>query len=384
MNDNKITVGIMTYHHHYNYGTMLQAYALQKAAENCNCNAEIINFIPHRNESLSDKILLRIRRLPIYIVEFKKRTVLLKARNKIAEKKRLFEAFYTEKINLGKGYYSNSEQLNQNPPKYEGYIVGSDQTWNPYVANRPEAFYLSFVKDDKLKGSYAPSVAVDNLNAEQADYIRQKLSGFKFLSCREKTGALLLEKVLKTNVEAVLDPTLLLTGDEWRSECRESIDSEGYLLTYFLEDNKKNRVIAREIAKKMGLKIKAIPVSYLDFEAKDADIVDAGPREFLELIDKASMICTDSFHGTAFSINLNKNFYSLRKNSDGKMRKENSRISDILKELGIADRLIADTPETVSYIDYEKVNQILDEKRQKSMSYLREMVEEWRKYSDSV
>lgn len=161
------TIGIITYHHYYNYGTMLQALALQEKVEQLGYQAELIDFKQDNSLSRYEMLKLRIKRMPVYIKERKKYRALADSREKIKEKNELFEQFYKTYLHVGKKKYTTTQQLMENPPVYDGYVVGSDQTWNPFVANSPEAFFLPFVENKSKKGSYGPSLAVKSLSERE-------------------------------------------------------------------------------------------------------------------------------------------------------------------------------------------------------------------------
>lgn len=372
------TVGILTYHHYYNYGTMLQALALQRAINDRGYQSEIIDYQQDTSLTRIEQLKLRIRRIPAYIVQFDKYRTLARSNGYQRQKKYYFEEFYNQHIVVGNKRYTKTEELLEDKPRYDGYVVGSDQTWNPYVSNRPEAFYLTFVDDNKKKGSYAPSLPVTDLTAEQEEYIQKHLSKFAYLSCREKTGAMVLERILQRDVINVIDPTLLLNGDEWaeyeeRYNQRKETD---YILAYFLGDNKKHREIVRYIQNKTGYKVISIPMSYMEMKSEIWERAITGPSGFLDLIHHAKIICTDSFHGTMFSINFHKQFYSFCKMKDSETASNNSRIYDSLSLFGLEDRVIQEKTDIdrICAIDYKKVDPLLEAERKKAFCYLEEML----------
>ena len=332
------TIGIITYHHYYNYGTMLQAYALQKKIDLLGYCSELIDFKQNNTPSTLQLLGIRLRRLPAYIKELK-----------------------------------------ENPPAYDGYIVGSDQTWNPYVANNPEAFYLTFVTDSRKKGSYAPSLAVSHLNEQQKTMFRKRLQDFRFLSCRESAGAKLLEEAIGKPVVNVIDPTLLLNKSEWETVITEEPVGEKYILTYFLGEVKEHRDFVHELARRTGLKVIAIPVSYMDIIDPTFEKHWVGPDKFLSLIKNAEYVCTDSFHGTMFSINLGVDFFSFCKTKDAEKSSENSRLYSALELFGLSSRLVnGDNQEKLlcelPQIDYECVQVLLNNEREQAEVYLRNML----------
>lgn len=376
------TVGIITYHHYYNYGTMLQALALQEKVEQLGYHAELIDFKQDNSLSKFEMLKLRIKRMPVYIKENKKYRVLADSREKIKEKNELFEQFYKAYLHVGKKKYTTTQQLMENPPVYDGYVVGSDQTWNPFVANAPEAFFLPFVENKSEKGSYGPSLAVKSLSDEKEKEYRKKLSSFSFLSCREQDGAQLLSRITQKEVKCVLDPTLLLSAKEWGKYCEYEIPKEPYILVYFLGEKSEHRRAVEKIQKLTNWKIISLPAAYLEMENNDYKKVWGGPKEFLSLIRGAALICTDSFHGTMFSINFQRNFFSFCKSSDSEESSENSRLYSALNIFGLSNRIIHNmdnlTAEDIS-IDYKNVIPILEEQRRYSIEYLENMLFEMTK-----
>lgn len=369
-------IGIITYHHYYNYGTMLQALALQMKVEELGYKSEIIDFKQDNVLSNLDLIKLRFKRIGIYIKNFKKYYILESTRNKRSERNKKFEEFYKQYIKVSGHSYSSSEELEQNPPEYDGYIVGSDQTWNPNVGKSPDAFYLSFVKSRSKCGSYAPSVGLASLSPEQSKRMKQKLDHINYLSCREQLGSELLQKLTERKVITALDPTLLIESEKWRLlENKEDAGLQKYILQYFLGDVPECRQFVRELSKRTKLPIVILPHSYL--EVKNKDSIYCGPDGFLRLIDNAEYVCTDSFHGMAFSINFHKNFFAFHKRKENETDSDNSRITDLLKRLDIEERLIKDykVPKDLA-VDYQKIEKKLYELKSDSLNYLKNMLEE--------
>lgn len=374
------SVGIITYHHYYNYGTMLQAYALQKKVEQLGFRSEIIDFKQNNNPSRLQLLGIRIKRLFVYVRDCRKYMTLASTKNLFSKRCLKFEEFYNNNFKLSNQKYTDSLQLSANPPIYDGYVVGSDQTWNPYVANNPEAFYLTFVKDDAKKGCYAPSLGVSRLTKEQRTRLKNKLKGFRFLSCRESVGAKLLSETLEIPVINVLDPTLLLNWNDWNSVSSKCDIEKPYILVYFLGNVKEHRDFVHKLANKTGLKIVSIPISYLDINESAFVKKWAGPDEFLSLIKNAEYVCTDSFHGTMFSINFGVKFYSFCKTKDAENSSENSRLYSALELLGLSNRLVTSSNQNsvlkeLAAIDYSAVHKVLENEKTKSLAYLKGMLE---------
>lgn len=369
------SIGIITYHHYINYGTMLQAYALQHYIASLGYKAELIDFLLDRSMSKLDLIKLRIRRLPAYISQCKKYAAIAAAKQKNAEKAKLFEEFYKKNLVVSKKHYSKSQQLVDDPPLYDGYVVGSDQTWNPYAAGGQDVFFLPFVEDNTKKGSYAPSISVSSLTQEQEERIKRHLHNFSYLSCRELQGTELLKKILKKDVKCVIDPTLLLSDIEWIKVASKINIEKPYILVYFLGDVEKQRDFVKKLADRTGYMVVTIPASYLEFKNKSWNQQWCGPDGFISLFNNAAYVCTDSFHGTAFAINFNKPFFTFCKTKDNERISENSRLYSILDMFGLSGRLIEDgkLPKDLS-VDFSYANKVLNQKRHEATVYLEKML----------
>lgn len=377
-------IGIITYHHALNYGTLLQAYATQRMIEKEGYNVEFINYQQRNHISVLDYAILRLKRLPLYLFGIKKYYFKLKMKNRVEDWKQGMKTFTRRQLKEGTQLYLEADDLEKNPPEYDGYIVGSDQTWNQNITNNTDVLYLSFVKDPSKKGSYAPSVGVSAVTAEQERRYRNLLTDFKYLSCREATGAKLLETILQRPVANVLDPTLMLTKSEWQEFSKAISVDKPYILTYFLGENKWYREFACKMAEKKSCAIINIPTCYRDYSDKRITRVWPDPEQYVYLIANAELVLSDSFHGTAFAINLNKNFYSFIKNAGNDVMSQSSRIIDLLTLVDLSDRLVKrnDGDEIIrtsedEEINYDKVNKRIEIERERSRNYLVNMLHEF-------
>lgn len=369
------SLGILTYHKYYNYGTMLQAYALCKAIQNnFDCTAEIIDFMP-KNDYVGKKLVLtRFKRIFTYIKDFDKYYNLYKFKDCELKKQAEFDKFYKNNLKVSNERFYNYESLKKQCEKYQAVMIGSDQTWNPYVS-RWRDFLLEFLSEkETVKLSYAPSIGTGKIPEEYREIFKRALSEFSALSCREEGGAKILSELLGKTVSPVLDPTLLLKPEEWEKVSSDFTFEKPYLLTYFLGDNPEHRKTAENIAKQKGLEIRAIPMSYLEMKNRKIRKETVGPDGFISLIKNADFICTDSFHGTMFSVNFKKNFLSFQKRKSTDINSDNNRLSDALKTFGLENRLCLSSPD-LSDIDYSNAEKILEEKRAKSYSYLKTAID---------
>lgn len=367
-------IGIMTFHKSQSHGAMLQAFALQRTLEKLGHEPEIINYDRYyqknQNAVSAGTLFSKAKRLIIKMASF---LFQIRYKKSIAVREARFELFRTEYLKIGKQEYRMTEELENANLPYDAYITGSDQVWNPDSINH-DAFYFTFLDRSKRTIAYAPSLGVSKLDNETIrNRMQEYLQHIQFLSCREKTGATILAEITKRHVEQVLDPTLLLSREEWRKWIPATPIHGRYVLCYFLGSLKYGRIYAEKVARKLGYQIVVIPQSPMDIFSHHIKAFGVGPLEFLALFASAAVICTDSFHGTIFSINFEKPFFSFcRRNPDGAASRI-SRLRDVLEELGLLDRLImpgtAKIPDKIE-IDYESVRIKLNEKRAYSLDYL--------------
>lgn len=347
-------IGIITWHNYPNFGSALQAFALHHFINENGGEAELINYVPGKQPalyririflSLFDKIIPRIisRKLHYRFLAFErkyfKETAIIRTMIGLKRMNSLFDCF----------------------------ICGSDQIWAPNVFN--EVYMLSFVEDDKKKISYAASIGIPLIPEEIKVLYKSLLSRFQKISVREKQGRDLLFKEFGITSKVVLDPTLLIKAEDWRRLAKYP-STQKYLLCYFLGKNEEHRILVERIAQTKNLKI--ICLSRLSMDKRPTFITDddAGPREFIGYIDSADIVVTDSFHGLCFSINLEKDFYVVRRFKENDVINQNSRILNILNMVGLEQRLIDDSDAILPPIDYQTVKGKLEKLRCDSASFL--------------
>lgn len=375
-------IGIITWFENLNFGTALQAYALQKyLKDNYNCDVSIINYSACKENSLNsfeqktEHLIYKIyRNIKNRIYDSYKRYDELLDTVYIDEKNKRIDGFnsflsnisFTEKICSKEDF----EALND---YFDFFICGSDQIWNPTILDGH--YYLNFVKD-KPKISYAASFGIDYLPNYSKPYIADYLKDFKAISLRESTCKSELEKLIKKEVFVVCDPTFLISPDHWRSIASENKSKEKYFVTYFLGDTKLERK-AFDTAKKV-LKIKnlIIPCTEYAINRSQKENIGFDPKDFISIIHNSEFVLTDSFHAVCFSIMLQKNFCVLKKQSNTNPYKQNSRIESLLAILGLSEH-IADNEIQIKEImkktiDYKSVNQKLEKYIQDSENYIKE------------
>lgn len=319
-------IGILTmYYGSYNYGGLLQAYALCYYLKSIGYDAEQICF--KTNQMYKDELIANSNKNGIRKVK----QILKKPINhRIELRKQRIKQFREIEIPHSSRVY-NEENINECNDIYDIFITGSDQVWN--LNWLEHVYFLDFVKSDKLKVSYAASLGMETLSYEQRVILKDKLQDFKAISVREKEAIFLVKSCIDQKIIQVLDPTLLLGREQWDQLAIKKIVNEPYLFCYFLGDRKEVRRVAEQYAKKYSLKIVTIP--YLsgyfrkcDLLFGDVKIYEIDPGGFISLIKNADCIMTDSFHATVFSNIYKKNFFVFQRYASGKM---SSRVTSLLE-----------------------------------------------------
>lgn len=373
-------VGIITIARVNNYGAELQAYATQEALRKQGYDAEIIDYLFYKNKGHKRtkasrptfKMPLK-KHLAEWLYPKRARLKALLQRNKLMEvRAKNFEKFHQANTHFSKTYHSYDELLNAQQ-EYEAYIVGSDQVWNPGVYSSLDPYFLKFAPKGKRKLSYASSIGLSELPAHTHSYYHEALNGLDAISVREEQAVDLVKQVSGKDAQWVLDPTLLLNAEEWQKVAKMPQGMpQKYILLYELTPCPYLKTLAKHIAEIKGCKVVRITKDANREEPDDEviNVMDAGPAEFLGLFHNAEFVVTNSFHGTAFSINFNRPFYVVTP----ARKKNNSRQQSILQLFGLTDRLLLeDTPlsdEERLPIQFEQVNAKLEEQRQLSMNYL--------------
>lgn len=337
-----------------NYGNRLQNYALSKyLSKYCLCDTLY-------SGSTGESAIKRVKKIIRSI----------RCRDKID----LFAKFNL-KIPYSK-YIVRHENNNTLVDYYDYFIAGSDQIWNPYFKFIGEREFLTFAKADQ-KISYAASIGLDELPKEYFDLFRERLKDFKAISVRETAAAGIIRELLGRDVPVVLDPTLLLERKEWEKIERKSKlqPSAPYIFKYILgiENEQYNQWI-QKIADENGWEI---------FELRDADKYDnyaVGPSEFISLIHNSELICTDSFHGTVFSLLYEKKFIVFERPSQKGFGQMSSRF-DTLLGLTKTERCRIKSDEDLKQFtfefdnDYVEIGKVLNLERDKSDQFLKKALD---------
>ena len=374
-------IGVCIKYFHENYGGMLQAYATVSMLEERGIDYELIQY--EKRLSIKEKAKSIPRLLNGILLNdkyeaFKKKQALKKypefAQNE-AIRIKAFEAFKKEHFTKLSPVFVGYENLKKGAERYEAIVTGSDQLWSP--AGLPTNYYnLMFVPDNIRKISYASSFGVNRIPWYQTSRTRKFLNRIEYISMRENRGSEIVKELTGKDVPTILDPVFMFDQEGWEEliPVKKEIN-EPYIFAYFLGSNAKHRVAVRKLADKTGLKI--VTLRHLDQYVEDDEEFgdyapyDVGPDRFINLIRGASFICTDSFHGSCFSIIHRKQFMVFNRYAEESKHSKNSRIDTLCQNLGLKNRRFEGRIGTITQpIDYEYVYKKLNELKRDAITYL--------------
>ena len=345
-------IATLTFNRANNYGAMLQCYALKTTLNLLGARTSVINYKPRAR-----KLTLR---------EFIKRTLFMPWLIYVNNQ---FEAF--RKPYLMDMPFVKRTHLPDLNDKFDLFIAGSDQVWNMDGGSKDASYLLDFVNSDFKKYSYSASMGKTEINLEEKEILARYLKLFQVISVRESSAVPLAKELSgKEDVRADIDPTLLLSKEAWRKTAVMPKEKD-FILLYLMSNNSAIIGFARDLARKTGLKLIMLSTSPVPY--KGVKVICPTPQEWLGYFLNAKYIVTNSFHGLAFSINFNKDFFVDLLPPPSKV---NSRLENLLDLTNLRSRLISaganfDTPAP----DWAEVNAKLAAEKEKSLSYLRSMAE---------
>lgn len=362
-------IGILTYHRVFNFGSLLQTYALQKYLEDKGQAVEVIDYYPERLQK--KRLLFHVNpkwSRPIW------KMILHLAPAVITRLMGYYmmDTFLAKYVHLTDRVYETEEDLKKKCPTYDVYLNGSDQVWNVETADGlvDKVFFMEFLPEECVRAAYAGSFGKDSFSEESLIEIKKYLSKYSAISVRENSGLRILDKIGIKGGQWVLDPTFLLKPAQWREIEAKIQLPERYLLVYNLNRNPRITNLAQRIASERGLQIVNFAHSFV-FIKGAKNIIYPTPNLFIALFENAEYVVTDSFHGTAFSINFGRQFICVP------APRFNSRLNSILELIGEPDRLLKDEDdfEIINReIDYNKVEIILENERQKADEFIGKII----------
>ena len=355
-----MNVGIITIWDDENYGNRLQNYAVQ----------EVIKKATHGGEAVTIKYIhdgtLRIRP---YLKRFFRRLkaastyrCYAKGRYKIAlmERGAKLRAFSEKYLAIDKEPIVNNHIPKGLNERYNYFVVGSDQVWNPIFGHATPVFLLAFA-DEFNRIAYAPSFGDSSLPEGTEQYIANMLRAIPHLSCREEDGSRLIKNLTGRNAATLIDPTLMLTPDEWLRITNTDMSKRHYAVVYLLgETSDETRSFIQKAAADKGLDVVELN------DMNNLELCSIGIEDFLGYFFNADVIFTNSFHGTVFSVMFRKPFVVFGREP------MNSRIETLLGKFGLLGRKYSEiAQENIYHIDYSRIDGLLAKERSVAMDYLR-------------
>lgn len=362
----KKKVSCLTFHNSRNYGAALQTYALYTFVTGLGYAYEVIDYAnvqKRKHDTLLGKnqemggclYMLKLLQFPV---------------NLIVDRK--FKRFSNRHV-LKTCRMRTYKQLQEYAKGRDAIIIGSDQVWNCATIRYDRAYFLKFVAADK-RVAYAPSFGITECTQEQRAFYKQMLTGMRYLSVREKSSVELLHNLGCEGAKEVLDPTLLLTKDDWE-KVAISPRKKRYIFAYILRNDLQAKKFLKALKRKTGLPVYSVYRGYVP-AIRDGACTIVGPEQWVGYLMHAEYVVTTSFHGTAFSINFCKAFFLFT--GDDRLYGNNVRQNDLIAKFHLENRKNPkDVEEAVKIkTDWGRVHAILDAERGNSKKWLLSALEE--------
>ena len=353
-------VAITTFHRALNYGGVLQAFALQKTIQGMGFDCEILDYYcpfienQYRGKKITKFLIKRILSAIL-------RNGTIKRNNKG------FLGFVNQYLSTSKVVYK-LENISDANQVYDCFISGSDQVWSPVCAGFDKNYFLEFVERGKRRVSYAASFGRAEIPENLREEYRDLLYKFDFISVREKSGANIIKNLLDKDVKIVLDPTLLIEKEQWKSLFGKNDARTGYVLIYLIAEDKELIRCAMKYAASTNKKV--LYINDRIYRTKGIEnLRNVKPDEWVNLFINAGAIFTNSFHGVAFSMNFEKEFYVFKLKQNVAV---NERMINILDIFGLSDRFASNYEDVkkMTSIDYSRISSIMTEWRKTSLDYI--------------
>ena len=369
---------ILTYCLHSNFGFLMQAYALQQIVKALGHEPYIVDIV--KPFTFKEKIKYTVKSVLLYI----SRRVNITLPWITSEEQAYIDChtwqFLKAKLQLTPSVKSIKDLKHKVGRQYDFYLVGSDQVWRKEYFPRIQTYFFDFLLDDKKRASYAASFGVSNLNysPRMVEYCRNLLAKFSAVSVREADGVRICKEIFGVSAVHVLDPTLLLDKSMYLEliDPNDKVDfpSTSFILVYILDKTIEKIQFVKEFAQRSHLDtyfIKPENVNEVGIDRIE-ECIYPPVSTWLNAFEKADFVITDSFHGMAFSIIFQKQFIALDNPQRG-----SSRIKSLLKDFSLMNRLFSlDNRVNADFelIDYVKVNELLLDKKEKSISFLKSVL----------
>jgi hypothetical protein len=368
--ENKIKVAVITRHSIFNYGSLLQTIATQESINRLGYECVIIDY------QRADEDYHKIASVLVKSTKWNKNIITRLIYKMIQSPKFYVMGHHFEKMRKNTiqmtRKYTSLDDLRSDKPIADIYLTGSDQVWGPIGADAFDpAYFLSFADDSDVRVAYAGSFGrtkfSDNIIAQFKSYLEK----YQSITVREKSAVKIIEDMGISSVNQVLDPSLLLDADYWSRMIHDKFP-ENYILIYQLHNNPQMLEYAYKLAERTGLKLVAMSSTVRHLVHKGSKHVFLPTlSQWLGYIKNARFMITDSFHGTAFAINMNTQFVNILPEGTA------TRNQSILELTGLENRVVKNFSDFSLFeqqIDFELVNEIISEKRKESISILKEIL----------
>lgn len=367
---NKSRIGILTMHRVQNYGSALQAYALQEYITQLGYDAELIDYLFPNGKHKQHRSLKKVIKSTLFRWIFSL---------PILRKNKRFIRFYSDYYKCSELRFDTPQGLMQYDYPYDILITGSDQVWNPIHILTDTSFFLPFARPHTPKIAYAPSFSVSSIPEGFDSIIRPYIETYSYISVREKSGLDIMKTLTAKEASMVCDPTLLLTKADWSTLAAQSEIqfNEPYILVYILSyaynPYPAINTIIEKVQQELDMPLILLDAPILDMKFKNARFIkDAGPAEFLYLVQHASFIITTSFHGTAFAVNFGIPFYSVIRDRSG----FDTRMVDFLETVDADRAIVYDRPiDKPIAMNFERIEKRLEDIRHHSQTYIKKSIE---------
>lgn len=353
----------------FNYGSGLQALAGKKIIEKVGYECDLIKL-----KSLVKGRDVRIGKLMTILFRsiFLKKNNALKTYNTSYNKtlvegiERKFFDFIDTYLKPKDVVYGELKRMAENSV---ACFSGSDQIWNSSTLYVDPLYYLRFAPKYK-RVALSPSFGRDFIADYNKKKMRKWISDYPYLSVREDSGVRLIKELTGRDAVHLLDPTLVINAGEWKHILGIEDKPYDYILAYFLDEpSVYAKKCLKELKEKLDTKILAIPYKFDRMDYCD-DIIDAGPKEFVELVTNAEVVCTDSFHGMVFAMNMHTPFFTFEREY-GSANKQSERVLSILRKVDMLDRYQPkNVVEELNNLDFEHSEEVLNIERKKVYDYV--------------
>lgn len=371
-------VGLLTYHGAINYGSVLQAYALQQTILKIGNECEIIDYRPKKQSDI-----YAIFRKPNSIKNIMIDIWALADYRFLKKRNDSFESFLKNKLKLTEHNFLTSNRVGEIEGKFDVFCTGSDQVWNISAPDYDEVYFMNFTQKRKI--SYAASMGgVSNIEYWKScakEYIKdlELVDSLDSVSVREKSAVPLLKEYTEKDIKVVLDPTLLMNKEQWENVTSDNKIKGKYIFLYSIGYSEEVYQLGKKLSELYNIPmvtVYALRTNYKYFSKGVKRAKNESPEDFLSLIHNAEYVVTNSFHGTAFSINFQKDFWVAARHDNEGNAVIDERLENILSNTELLNRVIdVNSDDAVNYdekIDFQKVSECLKPLVEDSIAFLKE------------